>query len=179
MATLRTSIALGREDVVLAKKAAVAQGLSLSAFLAALVREHAVQETRFHAMDNYLQRFALRFRGREEGMQVTRQDQDAEPVGAVDLDPVDRDVLHAGARIPGDHQAGGDVGAMIVFAVRRDGQQRADVGGAAGEAVHDLLHRRFGHVHLTPAQRLLGGRTEVLQQSRLRDAHRFGDPGAP
>ncbi len=62
MATLRTSIALGREDVVLAKKAAVAQGLSLSAFLAALVREHAVQETRFHAMDNYLQRFALRFR---------------------------------------------------------------------------------------------------------------------
>jgi len=62
MATLKTSIALSREELSVAKKAAEAQGLSLSAFLSSLVREHAAQEARFEAMDHYLQRFAPRFR---------------------------------------------------------------------------------------------------------------------
>lgn len=59
---MKTSIALGREELRAAKKSAAAQGLSLSGFLSSLVREHAAQQARFEAMDHYLQRFAPRFR---------------------------------------------------------------------------------------------------------------------
>lgn len=62
MATVKTGIALDRDMLALAEKAAAAQGLSVSAFLSSLVREHAAQAARFQAMDDYLQRFAPWFR---------------------------------------------------------------------------------------------------------------------
>lgn len=59
--TEKTSIALGKEELTAARRAAVKEGLSLSAFLARLVREHMAQEARFDAMDLYLERFAPGF----------------------------------------------------------------------------------------------------------------------
>jgi hypothetical protein len=134
---------------------------------------------RVHAdHDRHFKRFPIRLCSGKEGMQVAWQDQDAEPVRAVDLDSIDRDVLHAGLRISSDHQARGDVGTMVVFAVRRDRQKRTDVAIAVFEAVHDLLDRRHGFVDLAPGQRLLGRSSELLQQASLRHPHRFGNPGA-
>ena len=62
MPTRKTSVALGRDELAAAKKAAAAEGLSLSAFLTNLVRAHVAQQVRFAAMDDYLARYAPEFR---------------------------------------------------------------------------------------------------------------------
>jgi hypothetical protein len=62
MASQKTSIALAREELAMAKKAAAAQGLSLSAFLSHLIRAHVAQEARFDAMGQYLSRYSAGFR---------------------------------------------------------------------------------------------------------------------
>jgi len=62
MPTRKTSIALGRDELAAAKKAAAAEGLSLSAFLTRLVHDHIAQQARFEAMDRYLTKFAPGFR---------------------------------------------------------------------------------------------------------------------
>jgi hypothetical protein len=62
MSTQKTSVALGKEELAAAKRAAAAEGLSLSAFLTNLVRAHVAQEARFAAMDRYLKVYAPGFR---------------------------------------------------------------------------------------------------------------------
>ena len=62
MATEKTSVALGKEELEFAKKAAAALGLSLSAFLTSLIREYVVQQARFDAMQRYLEEHAPNFR---------------------------------------------------------------------------------------------------------------------
>lgn len=54
MPTQKTSIALGKDELAAAKKAAAAEGLSLSAFLSKLVRAHVEQEMKFAAMDRFV-----------------------------------------------------------------------------------------------------------------------------
>jgi hypothetical protein len=62
MAVQKTSVALGKDELAAAKKAAKAAGLSLSAFLTGLVRAHVVQQARFEAMERYLTEYAPGFR---------------------------------------------------------------------------------------------------------------------
>ncbi len=62
MATQKTSVALDKSALAAAKKAAAAEGLSLSAFLTSLVRAHVEQQARFEAMTEYLREHAPRFR---------------------------------------------------------------------------------------------------------------------
>jgi hypothetical protein len=66
MATKKTSIALGRDELSAAKKAAAAEGLSLSAFLTKLVRAHIEQQVKFAAMDRFAKRYAPKHRLTEE-----------------------------------------------------------------------------------------------------------------
>jgi hypothetical protein len=66
MPTRKTSVALGRDELAAAKKAAAAEGLSLSAFLTRLVHEHVAQQVRFAAMDRYLTKYAPKFRLSEQ-----------------------------------------------------------------------------------------------------------------
>lgn len=58
----KTSIALGKDELAAAKKAAAAEGVSLSAFLTNLVRAHVAQQERFDAMGRYLSKHAPEFR---------------------------------------------------------------------------------------------------------------------
>ena len=62
MPTQKTSVALGREELAVARKAAAAAGLSLSAFLTQLVRAHLEQEAKLESMDRFMKRFAPRHR---------------------------------------------------------------------------------------------------------------------
>ena len=62
MATQKTSVALGQHELGTARKAAAAEGLSLSAFLTNLIREHVAQQARFDAMGGYLAKHAPEFR---------------------------------------------------------------------------------------------------------------------
>jgi hypothetical protein len=66
MATRKTSVALGKDELVLAKKYAQARGLSLSAFLTGLIRAHVAQQARFAAMDAYTREHAPGFRLTQE-----------------------------------------------------------------------------------------------------------------
>lgn len=66
MSARKTSIALDKDELAAAKKAAAAQNLSLSAFLSRLVRAHVAQQARFEAMDRYLAEHAPRFRLTEQ-----------------------------------------------------------------------------------------------------------------
>lgn len=58
MATQKTRIALAKEELAVAKKAAAAEGLSLSAFLSKLVRAHVAQQGKFDAMDRFVKKYA-------------------------------------------------------------------------------------------------------------------------
>jgi hypothetical protein len=62
MSTTKTSVALGKEELVAAKRAAKREGVSVSAFLTRLIREHAAQVARFEAMKHYLDAHAPDFR---------------------------------------------------------------------------------------------------------------------
>lgn len=62
MATTKTSIALEKEILAKAKKAAAAAGLSLSALLAKLLKAHVEHEARVAAMGRYLRDFEPNFR---------------------------------------------------------------------------------------------------------------------
>lgn len=70
----KTSIALSSADLAAAKKAAAAQSLSLSAFLAELVRAHVAQRARFEAMDRFLVEHAPRFRLTTEARAAIEQE---------------------------------------------------------------------------------------------------------
>lgn len=82
MATRKTSVALGKDELVAAKKAAAAQGLSLSAFLTLLVRTHVAQQERFEAMARYLAKFAPGFRLGEKARAAVEAEWSA-PIGPV------------------------------------------------------------------------------------------------
>lgn len=58
MSTQKTSIALGKDELTAAKRAAAAEGLSLSAFLSKLVRAYVEQQTKFAAMDRFAKKYA-------------------------------------------------------------------------------------------------------------------------
>jgi hypothetical protein len=125
------------------------------------------------------QRLARALGRLEERMQVARQHQDAEPVAAVDLNAVDRHVLHPGGRVARDHQAGGDVGAAVVLAVGGNRQQRTDIQrGIGAKVVHDLLAGSLAGRDLAPRRGPLAGLAEAAQHLGLRHAHRLGDPRA-
>lgn len=62
VSTKKTSIALGKDELAAAKKAAAAEGLSLSAFLTRLVRAHVAEQERLDAMGGYLSKHASDFR---------------------------------------------------------------------------------------------------------------------
>jgi hypothetical protein len=66
MPAQKTSIALGKDELTAAKKAAAREGLSLSAFLSKLVRAHIAQEMRFDAMDRFVKKHAPKHRLTEE-----------------------------------------------------------------------------------------------------------------
>ncbi len=91
------------------------------------------------------------------------------------LDAVDRDVLHARARVPRDGQTGRDIGTVVVLAVGWDGQQFVQVHLVQ---VDDLLACGLALGHLAHRQRLRGGAAQALEQAGLGHAHRLGDPRA-
>lgn len=62
MPTQKTSIALGKEELAAAKKAAASEGLSLSAFLTKLVRAHVEQRAKLEAMDRFVSTYAPKHR---------------------------------------------------------------------------------------------------------------------
>jgi hypothetical protein len=62
MPAQKTSVALPKEELAAAKRAAAAEGLSLSAFLTNLVRAHMAQQARFDAMARFLEQHAPGFR---------------------------------------------------------------------------------------------------------------------
>lgn len=62
MTAQKTSIALDKNELAAAKKAAAAQNLSLSGFLSRLVQAHVAQQARFEAMDRFLSEHAPGFR---------------------------------------------------------------------------------------------------------------------
>lgn len=62
MATRKTSIALGEDDLRAARKAAAAEGTSLSGLLGKLIRQHAAQQAKFEAMERFLDAHAPDFR---------------------------------------------------------------------------------------------------------------------
>jgi hypothetical protein len=66
MSTKKTSVALGREELAAARKAATREGLSLSAFLTRLLRDYVAQQARFEAMERYLEEYAPNFRATKE-----------------------------------------------------------------------------------------------------------------
>ncbi len=98
------------------------------------------------------------------------QQQSTETVRPAHLQAMDGYVLHPGTRVAGDQQTSGDVGATVVFVVRRDRQlgQQIDV------AVHHLLARRV--VGQRPGQRLQAGVLEAGKHLAGLDAHRLGHP---
>ena len=122
----------------------------------------------------HVQRLLARFGFLVEGPEVARQHQDRHALLGVDLDPVDRNVLRPRLRVSGDHQAGGDVGAVVVLAVGGYGQHLARIDAL----LHHLLAECLARRHLPPGQRVLGGLAEALQQLRLGHAHGFGNPAA-
>ena len=120
--------------------------------------------------DGDVERLAGAFRHVEERISVARQDQRAETVRTAELQAVDRDVLHAGLGVARDQQAGGDVGAVVVFVVHRHRQLLAEI----DLAMHDLLHRAA--LHFLARQRV--ERRVLIARQHLAglDAHRLGNP---
>ena len=108
----------------------------------------------------------------EERVGMTRQNQNAEPIGAGHLAAMDGDVLLAGLRIARDHEARADVGAAIVLVMRRHRQllEQIDL------PVHHLLHRCVAD--LLPGQRTGRGLLEPGEQFVRLDRHRLGHPAA-
>ena len=100
------------------------------------------------------------------------QDQHADPVRTADLAAQDGDVLQAGLRVPGDHQARRDVGAAVVLVQSRHRQELQDVESLP---VDDLL--RGGGVAFVPGERLGGSLLEMGDEAILRGAEGFRHPG--
>ncbi len=103
---------------------------------------------------------------------MPRQDQHADPVWTADLAAQDGDVLQAGLRVPGDHQARRDVGAAVVLVQSRHRQELQDVESLP---VDDLL--RGGGVAFVPGERLSGGLLEMGDEAILRGAEGLRHPG--
>ncbi|MNR01886.1 hypothetical protein D3C85_1177100 [compost metagenome] len=101
---------------------------------------------------------------------MARQQQRTEAVRATHLQAVDRDVLHPGARVAGDQQAGGDVGATVVLVMSGDRQLFVQV----DLTVHHLLAWRIGD--FIPGQRIEAGLFETCQHLAGLDPHRLGHP---
>jgi hypothetical protein len=107
---------------------------------------------------------------------MTRQQQDRHALACVNLDPVDRHVLHARARIARDDQTRGNVRTVVVFTVRGNGQQRMQVDPVG---MYDLLASGLTAGNFAPRQRVVSGIAETFQQVFLGHAHGFRDPCAP
>ncbi len=125
--------------------------------------------------DRDIERLAVPFGGSVELAEVARQNQDAQLVRALELQPVDRDVLAAGFGIARDHQPGGDVGAGVELMMGRQRQQFLQIDRVA---VRHLLAGSTAGGDLAPRQRLVGGVAIARQQRAFLDAHRLRDPGA-
>ncbi len=126
--------------------------------------------------DGGFERLAALLRHLEEHVGMARQQQHAETVRAAQLAAVDRDVLLSRARIAGDHQPGGDIGAAVVLVVDGKRQQAREVHVMIGVTMDHLLRRR--RRGLPPRDRIERGVLEARQDLARLDAHRLGHPAA-
>jgi hypothetical protein len=81
-ATEKVSIALRKETLVAAKRAARAEGLSLSGLLMRLLTAHFERQAKFAAMDRFVDTYAPNVRVNEEDMQAIR-DEMAAPLAPI------------------------------------------------------------------------------------------------
>lgn len=75
--TQKVSVALEKEALVAAKKAAAADGLSLSGLLMKLLNEHFAQRARFASMGRFIKKHAANVRVTEDDMQALRDEMTA------------------------------------------------------------------------------------------------------
>ena len=71
------SVALEKEALIAAKKAAAADGLSLSGLLMKLLTAHFEQQARFDNMDRFMEKYAPKARVSAEEMQSLRDEMSA------------------------------------------------------------------------------------------------------
>ena len=117
-------------------------------------------------------RLAAGLRRIVEPMQITREHEDAEPIGSAHLQAVDRHVLVAGLRVGRDDEARGDVRAAVVLVVDGNGE----IAGEVDLADHFLLHGR--PVRFPARQRRFDGPLVAIEQAGFVRAERLGNPGA-
>ena len=72
--TAKVSIALDKDTLVAAKRAATAEGTSLSALVMRLLSAHLGQQAKFEAMGRFLTEFAPNFRATERELQAIRDE---------------------------------------------------------------------------------------------------------
>lgn len=72
--TQKVSVALRKDAVVQAKKAAVSEGLSLSGLLMKLLDAHFERQQRFERMERFTEKFAPDVRVTEADIQVIRDE---------------------------------------------------------------------------------------------------------
>jgi hypothetical protein len=75
--TQQVSVALEREALIAARKAAAIEGLSLSGLLMKLLTEYFEQRARFDAMDRFLREHARGVRVTQKHMQALRDEMTA------------------------------------------------------------------------------------------------------
>ena len=75
--TQKVSVALQKEALVAAKKAAADEGLSLSGLLMKLLTAHFERQARFDSMDRFIQNFVPNARVTEGDMQAIRDEMSA------------------------------------------------------------------------------------------------------
>jgi hypothetical protein len=75
--TQKVSVALERNALAAAKKAAAAEGLSLSGLLMKLLTAHFERQARFESMDRFIQKYAPNVRTTAEGIQAIRDEMTA------------------------------------------------------------------------------------------------------
>ena len=72
--TQKVSVALRSDALEAAKRAAAAEGLSLSGLLMKLLTAHFERQAKFEAMDRYVEKFAPNVRVSDEDMQAIRNE---------------------------------------------------------------------------------------------------------
>ena len=133
------------------------------------------QGGRIHADDHRdRKRLAARLGRVVEAVEVAREHEDAEPIGAAHLEAVDRHVLIPGLGIGRDDETGRDVGAGVVLVVDGDGKVALEV-----HLPDDfLLHgRRPRGVHLPAGKGRFDGPLIAVEEARFVRAERLRDPG--
>ncbi len=75
--TQKVSVAVQKDALVAAKKAATAEGLSLSGFLMKLLKAEFERQARFDSMDRFIETYAPNVRVTETDMQAIRDEMTA------------------------------------------------------------------------------------------------------